>query len=73
VASSIIPGNCEPKVAGPGPVLGECILGGKIIKEVIGIRLREECDTKIVDSKGKRCALISVAPETRGLATGKYW
>jgi hypothetical protein len=67
VAGSIIPGNCEPKVAGPGPVLGECIPGGKSIKEVISIRLREEFDTKIVNGKGKSCVLISVAPETRGL------
>jgi len=67
VASSIIPGNCEPKVAGPGPVLGECMPGGKSIKEVISIRLGEEFDTKIVDGKGKSCASISVAPETRGL------
>ena len=67
VASSIIPGNCEPKVAGPGPVLGECIPGGKSIKEVISIRLGEEFDTKVVDGKGKSGASISVAPETRGL------
>jgi hypothetical protein len=32
VASSIIPGNFEPKVAGPGSVLGECILGGNASK-----------------------------------------
>jgi hypothetical protein len=71
VASSIIPGNCEPKVAGPGPFLGECIPGGKSIKEVISIRLGEEFDAKIVDSKGKSCASISVAPETRGLGNWK--
>jgi hypothetical protein len=69
VAGSIIPGNCEPKVAGPGPVLGECIPGGKSIKEVISIRLREEFDTKIINGKGKGCASISVAPETRGLGS----
>ena len=67
MASSIIPGNCEPKVAGPGPVLGECIPGGKSIKEVISIGLGEEFDTKVVDGKGKSGASISVAPETRGL------
>jgi hypothetical protein len=71
VAGSIIPGNGEPKVAGPGPVLGDCIPGGKSIKEVISIRLGEEFDTKIVDGKGKSCALISVAPETRGLGNWK--
>jgi hypothetical protein len=43
------------------------ILGGKSIKDVIGIRLREEFDTKIFDSKGKSHASISVASETRGL------
>jgi hypothetical protein len=31
------------------------------------VRLGEEFDTKIVNSKGKSCASISVAPETRGL------
>jgi hypothetical protein len=58
MASSIIPGNGGPKVAGSGPISGECILSSKSIEEVISIRLKEEFDAKVVNSKGKGCALL---------------
>jgi hypothetical protein len=38
---------------------------------VISIRPREEFDAKVVDSKGKCCASIHMAPETRGLSNWK--
>jgi len=67
MASSIIPGNGEPEVAGSGPISGECILSSKSIEEVISIGLREEFDAKVINSKGKCCASIRMAPETGGL------
>ena len=71
MASSIIPGNGEPEVAGSGPISGECILSSKSIEEVISIRLREEFDAKVVNSKGKGRASIRMAPKTRGLGNWK--
>jgi hypothetical protein len=71
MARSIIPGNGEPKVAGSGPISGECILSSKSIEEVISIRLREEFHAKVVESKGKGRASIRMAPETRGLSNWK--
>jgi hypothetical protein len=71
MASSIIPGNGEPEVAGSGPISGEYILSSKSIEEVISIRLREEFDAKVVNSKVKGCASIRMAPKTRGLGNWK--
>ena len=71
VAGGIIPINFEAEIAGTGPVFGESIFGCKGIEKVISIGLGKEFDTEIVDSKSKRRAPISVAPETRGLDDGE--
>lgn len=67
MAGRIIPVDRETEVAGPGPVFRKRILGGESVKEVIGVRLREEFDAKVVDGKGECGASIGVAPEARRL------
>ena len=67
MSGRVIPVNLETEIVGTGPVFGEGILGGEGGKEMIGVWLREEFNTEIINRESERSASIDVAPEARSM------
>ncbi len=64
VSGGVVPIDRESEVTGASPVFGEGILGSKRGEEMIGIRLREEFDAKVINRESERGATVGVAPES---------
>jgi len=68
VPRCIVPVDGEAEVAGASPVLGDGVLGGEGIKEVVGVGFGEEFDSEVVNGEGEGRGTVVVPPETRGVA-----
>ena len=66
----VVPTNGESEVAGAGPILGDDILCGKSVEQVISVSFAKKFDTEVVDRKSKCRGTGSVTPKAGGVLDG---